>query len=102
TVNASVGSWFDRTAEAAKKREREGQGLARVMQLLGCTTASFTAGHLPQGTPWKDALEGVAATAGEMHALATRLGVTFVLEPHFDTPVSTPEQVRTLLKAVPD
>ncbi|MEK7766835.1 MAG: sugar phosphate isomerase/epimerase, partial [bacterium] len=102
SFNANVGSVIDRTAEAAAKREREWRGLARVMKLLGARTASFYTGYLAQGSPWRDALAAVAATAAEMVEAARRLEVEFVIEPHFDTPVSGPEQVRALLAAIPD
>ncbi len=102
SFNANVGSFADRTPEAAKKREREWQGLARVMKALGVRTASFYPGALAAGAPWKEPLAAVGATALEMLAAAAKLEVEFVLEPHFDTPIATPEQVRTLLKAVPE
>ena len=102
SFNANVGSFFDRTPEAAKKRERECTGLAKVMTILGVKTASFYTGYLPQGTPWAEPLEGVIETTREMQAAAARLNVEYVLEPHFDTPLSTPEQVRALLKKLPD
>jgi sugar phosphate isomerase/epimerase len=101
TMNAAVGDLHDRSAESIGRRAAEWRGIAAVMRELRIGLASFYPGYLPQGKAWHAALDGVAASVTEMREIAAAQGVEFLLEAHYDTPVSTPEQIRTLMEAVP-
>ncbi|MEK7476652.1 MAG: sugar phosphate isomerase/epimerase [Candidatus Coatesbacteria bacterium] len=101
TFNAAVGDLHNREPVAVTQRLREWRGLAEIMARLDIRIASFYPGYLKQGTPWKAAMDRVAASAREMLSIAKKGGVEFVLEAHYDTPVATPEQIRALMKAVP-
>jgi sugar phosphate isomerase/epimerase len=101
TFNVNVPPFPDRTAEACAGREAEWRGLAAVMKALGMRVASFYPGYLKQGEPWHAALDTIAVTAAEMMAAGSALGVEFVIEAHYDTPVCSPEQVRGLLSHHP-
>jgi len=102
TFNANVPPFPDRTPAACAGREAEWRGLAAVMKSLGVHIASFHPGYLKQGEPWHDLLDVVAKTTAEMLSAASALGVEFVIEAHYDTPVCTPEQVRALLSHIPN
>jgi sugar phosphate isomerase/epimerase len=101
TFNVNVPPFPDRTETAREQRRAEWHGLAKVMKSLGMGVASFYPGYLKQGEPWHEVLDSVAATTAEMLVAASSLGVEFVLEAHYDTPVCSPEQVRGLLSHLP-
>jgi sugar phosphate isomerase/epimerase len=103
-VNSAFGSLYTRD-DAAGNAERLAQveAVAALAQRFDVRVASFfPGGNWPaQDLPWSDVLAGEIATVTEMLAIGAGHDVTFAIEPHYDTPFQTVEQVRMLLDAAP-
>jgi len=90
-------------AEAAADRRNQAHALARLMKQLGVSVAGFYPGFFdPQYFEWEECFDNLVAAWTEMMAIASEEGVTFILEPHFRTPIDTTERVHKLFEALPE
>ncbi len=102
-MNFAVGHLHRRDdAEANARRLEQVEALTRLMRELGVEVASFYPGYRADDRPWPDVLRDEVTTIREMLEIAERAGVTLTVEPHFNTPFQTIEQVSGLLEALPE
>jgi len=91
-----------RSAEVNTQREREVQGLIRLMQRYGTQVAAMQPRNPDPARPWGEVLRDCVATLREQVEAGRAAGVTFALELHVHSPFETLEQARQLLAAMPD
>jgi sugar phosphate isomerase/epimerase len=101
-MNVGVPALYDRRAEARAERTRQVDGVARFMQILEIPVASFYPGYKVEDRPAGEVLADTAETLTEMLATARAAGVTFVVEPHFATPLQSLDAILELFAALPE
>lgn len=93
--NAGIGALADRGDEALASRNARARALARLMQDLKVPRTSLYPGYKAE-PPTGAELDAIAISLQELRALAADIGGTFILEPHWRTPVATPAHVTAL------
>jgi sugar phosphate isomerase/epimerase len=103
-INSAYGNLYQRDdAEANKTRLAQVDAVARLAKRLNVGVVSFfPGGNWPaQEMNWDDVLTGEVETLREMLEAASKHDVEFVVEPHFNTPFQTLDQITKLLAALP-
>ncbi|MGE5598826.1 MAG: sugar phosphate isomerase/epimerase family protein, partial [Bacteroidota bacterium] len=101
-LNVALGHLHRRDPAEVSARRQKAAALARFMRRLGVRTASFYPGYKETDRPWEETLAATVLSLRELLAIAREAGITFAIEPHFDTPFQTPAQIRALLEVLPD
>lgn len=103
-LNTAVAAPYQRNdITVNEQRLREAEALARLAASLGVDVVSFFPGPKWPAQEMERAtvVEGQVRTIEELLAIGERHGVAFVMEPHYNTPFETLEQVRELLERAP-
>ena len=102
-INLAVAHPHQRAdADVNAQRLREVDAMTRLARRLDAQAVSFYPGYKTAGRPWDALLADTVATVKEMLAAARPSGIPLLIEPHYDTPFQTPDQIRPLLQALPD
>jgi len=103
-INSAYGNLYQRDdAGTNETRLVQVDAVARLAKRLGIQVVSFfPGGNWPaQEMKWDDVLTGELETLREMLDNASEYDVEFVIEPHFNTPFQTLDQITRLLAALP-
>jgi predicted dehydrogenase/sugar phosphate isomerase/epimerase len=102
-MNMALGTLHDRTSpEQNAQRLKQAEAVARLMNRLGISFASFYPGYRADKRDWEQVLADEVATIKELVGVAARHGVVFGVELHAATPFETVEQGTRLLSAIPE
>ena len=101
-INFAVAHPYIREEEKVQQRKKECDAVARLMKHLGAKAGSFYPGYKNEEMSRREIMDNTLASLHEMYEIAGKYGVTFLIEPHFDTPFQTLAQVNELLTEMPE
>lgn len=102
TMNCAIPALYRRDQATLEQRNRQLQGIAEYMNQLDIKIASFYPGYKLTELSRPEVVVNTAETLREMNEIAAKHKLTFLLEPHYDTPFQTLEQINELIEIMPE